>query len=83
MPRALSRLALSLGAAALLLAGGMGAASSATSAQLTPQQRAAIVIHPRRGEPGPYARRYCRSWLVKEYRVSGTVIVPQMQCWWQ
>ncbi len=42
-----------------------------------------IVIHPRTSHPGPNAKRYCRSWLAKEYRVSGPVIVPRMQCWWQ
>jgi hypothetical protein len=40
-------------------------------------------VHPRTRFPGPNAKRYCRSWLAKEYRVSGTVIVPRMQCWWQ
>ncbi len=42
--------------------------------------RPRITIHPRR--LGPNAKRYCRSWLAKEYRVSGPVIVPQMRCWW-
>jgi hypothetical protein len=47
-------------------------------------KRPRIVIHPQRWtiEPPPTARRYCRSWLVQEYRESGTVIVPKMQCWW-
>ena len=31
----------------------------------------------------PNAKRYCRSWLAKEYRVSGPVIVPKMHCWWR
>lgn len=57
-------------------------------AQTTQQARPArqrIVIHPQQWtvEPPPTARRYCRSWLVQEYRPSGTVIVPRMQCWWQ
>jgi hypothetical protein len=42
-----------------------------------------ITIYPRTMHPGPNAKRYCRSWLAKEYRVSGPVIVPRMQCWWQ
>lgn len=42
--------------------------------------RPRIIIHPR--HLGPNAKRYCRSWLAKEYRVSGPVIVPQMRCWW-
>jgi len=47
------------------------------------QPRPRITIHPRATRPGPNAKRYCRSWLAEEYRVSGTVIVPRMQCWWQ
>jgi hypothetical protein len=46
-------------------------------------RRPHIVIRPRRIEPGPNSKRYCRSWLAKEYRVSGPVIVPQQQCWWR
>lgn len=45
--------------------------------------RPRITIHPRRTSPAPNAKRYCRSWLAKEYRVSGPVVVPRMQCWWQ
>ncbi|MGH6665124.1 MAG: hypothetical protein ACREB2_09520 [Pseudolabrys sp.] len=43
--------------------------------------RPRITIHPRR-VPNRYSVRQCRSWLIKEYRVSGTVITPQMRCWW-
>lgn len=46
-------------------------------------KRPRVTIHPRRLYPGPNAKRQCRSWLVKEYRVSGPVIVPQMRCWWE
>jgi len=42
------------------------------------QARPHVTIHPQRS-----AKRYCRSRLVKEYRLSGTVIVPRMYCWWQ
>jgi hypothetical protein len=44
--------------------------------------RPRVTIYPRRYLP-PNATRQCRSWLVKEYRVSGPVIVPQMRCWWE
>ena len=27
--------------------------------------------------------RQCTSWLATENRVAGTVITPQMRCWWQ
>jgi hypothetical protein len=46
-------------------------------------QRPQITVRPRRRHPGPNAKRYCRAWLAQEYRVSGSVIVPRMQCWWQ
>jgi hypothetical protein len=32
--------------------------------------------------PGPGFVRECNAELVPEYRPSGTVIVPRMQCWW-
>lgn len=46
-------------------------------------RRTRITVYPNRIEPGPNAKRLCRSWLVQEYRVSGTVIVPRMTCWWE
>jgi hypothetical protein len=45
--------------------------------------RPRITIYPRRVTPGRTAKRQCRAWLAKEYRVSGTVIVPRQQCWWE
>jgi hypothetical protein len=33
--------------------------------------------------PGPNAVRQCTAQLVKEYRPSGTVIVPTTRCWWE
>jgi hypothetical protein len=35
------------------------------------------------GYPGPNAVRQCVSWLQPEYRLGGTVVTPQMRCWWQ
>ena len=32
--------------------------------------------------PGPGATRECRARLQQEWRPSGTVIVPRMNCWW-
>ena len=57
------------------------------TAEFSAQQRrpARIIIRPRRylyPYPGPSAVRHCTSWLQPEYRPSGTVIVPQMRCWW-
>jgi hypothetical protein len=45
------------------------------------QARARVTIHPRHLSPN--AKRHCEAWLAKEYRVSGTVIVPRERCWWQ
>jgi len=56
--------------------------ASPSTHEFAAQSRPRIVIRPRI-HPGPNAQRYCRSWLAKEYRVSGTVIVPQMRCWWE
>jgi hypothetical protein len=33
--------------------------------------------------PGPGFVRECTSWLARENRPSGAVIVPKMRCWWQ
>jgi hypothetical protein len=33
--------------------------------------------------PGPGYVRQCTSWLATENRLSGTVLTPQMRCWWQ
>ncbi|HET7849604.1 MAG TPA: hypothetical protein VFL51_11145 [Pseudolabrys sp.] len=62
------------------------AQSSGENAQTRPavrhQARTRITVHPERNEPGPNSKRICQSWLEKEYRVSGTVIVPVMRCHW-
>jgi hypothetical protein len=76
------------GMAVIGLAAGLLAAAAATSesyagTELAAQSRPRITVHPRRVHPGPNARRYCRSWLAKEYRVSGPVVVPRMRCWWE
>src|SRR6266852_1850278 len=56
-------------------------AGSRYTHEFAAQSRPHITIYPRR--LGSNARRQCRSWLVKEYRISGPVIVPQMRCWWE
>jgi hypothetical protein len=81
MQRTIPRVAISLALAGLLF--GMAAPAAAQDSDATTRARPRIVIHPRTSQPGPNAKRYCRSWLAKEYRVSGPVIVPRMQCWWQ
>ena len=78
-------IAMSLALAGLLLGAAVPASAqdSAPDAATTPRARPHIVVHPRSYEPGPNAKRYCRAWLAKEYRPSGTVITPQMRCWWE
>ena len=45
--------------------------------------RPRVTIYPRRTQLTRNSVRQCRASLVKEYRVSGTVIVPRMHCWWE
>ena len=56
--------------------------TSGTTHEFAAQSRPRITIHPRT-YPGANATRHCRSWLSKEYRLSGTVVTPQMRCWWE
>jgi len=64
-----------------------GVASAATdndtSNEISDQRRPRITVYPRPSYPGPYATRHCDSWLEKEYRASGTVVVPRMRCYWR
>ena len=70
--------------AATVLPAAAGMSRHRTTQELAAQSsRTRITIYPRRRELGPNAKRYCRARLVQEYRPSGTVIVPRMQCWWQ
>ena len=48
---------------------------------LSAQARNRLQIY-RRGALGPNAKRECHVRYVQDYRPSGTVIVPRMQCWW-
>ena len=58
--------------------------AAASTHELSAQtSRPRITIYPRQVYPGRNAKRQCRSWLAQEYRVSGTVIVPKTQCWWE
>ena len=73
-------LVFALSAGALAQTSGVSSSSSREFAAQTNRPR--VTIYPRRYLP-PNATRQCRSWLVTEYRVSGTVIVPRMRCWWE
>ena len=57
--------------------------SSGTREFAAQTTRPRITIHPRHRYVGRNAVRQCRASLVKEYRVSGPVVVPRMHCWWQ
>ena len=59
------------------------------SAQRRPRARVRIYrnddergVYPRYN-PGPNAVRDCTASLVQEFRPSGTVIVPRMNCFWR
>ncbi|MGE0562935.1 MAG: hypothetical protein AB7O50_00330 [Pseudolabrys sp.] len=48
------------------------------------QSRTSITVFPRSGQRlHPNAKRHCEAWLREEHRPSGTVVTPQMRCWWQ
>lgn len=54
-----------------------------SSREISAQRRASITVTPSHSYPGPNATRHCDSWLEKEYRPSGTVVVPRMRCIWR
>lgn len=68
--------------------------SAQTRKRVRPQIRVTPRYYPRRNFhttyplpyqyewPGPGAVRECRARYVQEFRPSGTVIVPRMNCWW-
>jgi hypothetical protein len=59
------------------------AAPFEASGQARRREPTRIIVTPRRYQSlPPSAVRQCSSWLQPEYRPSGTVIVPQMRCWW-
>ena len=62
-----------------------GLTSACGAVELTAQTRRPprVTIYRRYVYPRPNAVRQCYSWLQREYRVSGPVIVPQMRCWWE
>ena len=68
-------------AAAALPAPASAQTTGASSHELAAQSRTRITIYPRRSL-SPSSKRHCRAWLAQEYRVSGPVIVPRQECWW-
>lgn len=58
-----------------------------TAEEFSSQSREVIRRAPRRVRiyspgPGPNSVRICNAHYEQEYRPSGTVIVPRMQCYW-
>jgi len=76
----MSRLVAAASVLASASIGALAANDAATSREISAQRRPQVTIYPRRNYPGPNATRHCDAWLAKEYRVSGTVVVPQMRC---
>ena len=50
------------------------------AAQTPPPAHPRIEVNPR---PLPPLHRRCTSWYAMQYRPSGTVLFPQMHCWWE
>jgi hypothetical protein len=63
------------------LVGGAAFAAANNAREISAQTRPRITVYPR--PTYPHATRHCDSWLEKEYRVSGTVVVPRMRCYWR
>ncbi|HEX7791431.1 MAG TPA: hypothetical protein VF467_13010 [Afipia sp.] len=60
-----------------------------TAEDLSAQSRDVVRRKPRRVQvyrgssyPGPNSKRVCNAHYEQEYRPSGTVIVPRMNCYW-
>lgn len=59
-------------------------ASARTTHEFAAQTtRPRVTIYPRRQQLTANSVRQCRAQMVKEYRPSGTVVVPRMHCWWE
>jgi len=83
------------GAQAQTAPSGVRTAQASQSTEASAQRRRAVrrvPIYPRgqwepdvypRYDPGPNAVRECTATYVQEYRPSGTVITPRMNCYWR
>lgn len=61
----------------------VAAAPSDPSAETNQPRRTRVQVRPRNRPTGPNSVRQCRAQLVQENRLSGTVVVPRMHCWWE
>lgn len=69
---------------------GASAAHGLTAQEFSAQSRRVLRRAPRRvpiyrgsSYPGPNSVRVCNAYYEQEYRPSGTVIVPRMNCHWR
>jgi hypothetical protein len=62
---------------------GYAASDNQATREISAQRRPQLTIYPRYRTLPPNAKRYCESWLEREYRVSGPVVVPRMRCEWR
>jgi hypothetical protein len=71
-------------AASLLVVSGTVAASAQSGTDASqPRKPPRIRVYGGARQLPPNAVRQCRAWYVQEHRVSGTYVVPRMQCWWE
>jgi hypothetical protein len=68
---------------AIVSTGAFAANDAGASREVSAQRRPQVTIYPRRSYLSPNATRHCDAWLAKEYQVSGTVVVPNMRCYWR
>jgi hypothetical protein len=68
---------------------GQGHDHGLTAEEFSAQSREVVRRAPRRvriyrgsNYPGPNSKRVCNAHYEQEYRPSGTVIVPRMNCYW-
>src|ERR1041385_6607456 len=81
----------SAGAAAQLAKAQAGTTDFSAQSRKTRWPPTRVYVYPRynpddvypRYDPGPNAVRECTAHLVQEFRPSGTVITPRMNCFWR
>ncbi len=79
----LQRLIVITALAALAIPGTGPQAAAQTSPIAQPGQPQPRYARPRiEINPAPLLHRRCVDWYELQYRPSGTVLYPQMRCWW-
>lgn len=64
------------------VAAAMAATDVSSQARTTRHRPRRVHIYGRSRGPGPNAVRICNAHYEQEFRPSGTVIVPKMNCYW-